>query len=188
MIVNEIFYSLQGEGHFCGKPAVFIRFSGCNLKCSFCDTNHQSGKIMDVGDILEQISQWPTKHVVLTGGEPALQVTSELIDALHEMGYYIQVETNGTIKLPEVIDWITCSPKTETIQYTHVDELKLVFTGDETIINKFNNISASDYRLQPCDTGNRDENLAICSKCIEYIKRNPRWSLSLQTHKVLNIR
>ena len=114
MKINEIFYSLQGEGYFSGTPSVFIRFCGCNLNCSFCDTDHNTANMeLSDEDILSVIAEWPSRHVVLTGGEPSLQVTSELISKLHDKGYYVQAETNGTVRLPDAIDWITCSPKTE---------------------------------------------------------------------------
>ena len=188
MKVNEIFYSLQGEGHFAGTAAIFIRFSGCNLKCPFCDTQHECGNEMSPQDILSQIRQWPAHHIVVTGGEPALQVTDELISLLHRHGYFVQAETNGTIPLPDSIDWITCSPKTDRIVYEKVDELKIVFNNNIDFIQRHSSIKAKDYRLQPCDTGNRSKNELITADCIEYIKHNPQWSLSLQSHKLLNIR
>ncbi len=188
MKINEIFYSLQGEGHFCGTPAIFIRFSGCNLKCPFCDTSHENGTEMSCHDILNQIAGWPARHVVVTGGEPALQLTGELVDRLHCNGYFVQAETNGTVRLPESIDWITCSPKTKQIVYNSVDELKIVFNNNFDLIRHFSSVKAKDYRLQPCDTGNKEINKQIISDCIDYIKQNPQWSLSLQTHKLLDIR
>lgn len=111
--INEIFYSLQGEGCFTGTPAVFIRFSGCNLQCDFCDTAHQEGVWMSDQEIIEEVENYPAAHVVFTGGEPGLQLTRELVLALKEKGKFIQIETNGTVVLPEGIDWITCSPKPE---------------------------------------------------------------------------
>lgn len=188
MKINEIFYSLQGEGHFSGTPAVFIRFSGCNLNCPFCDTEHQTGSEMTADEIIERISQWPARHIVVTGGEPALQLTYEFIELLHKNSYFVQAETNGTVKLPNNIDWITCSPKNGHIVYTEVDELKIVYNRNQDFISNYSNIKAKDYRLQPCDTGNEKENLAITAECIDYIKANPKWALSLQTHKLLNIR
>lgn len=187
MKVNEIFYSLQGEGHFTGTAAVFIRFSGCNLKCPFCDTQHESGQEMSQDNILNLIKQWPARHIVITGGEPALQVTDDFISLLHRHGYFVQAETNGTVRLPDSIDWITCSPKTEQIVYDTVDELKIVFNNNIDFIQHHSSIKAKDYRLQPCDTGDQSKNELITADCIEYIKHNPQWSLSLQTHKLLDI-
>ena len=109
--INEIFYSLQGEGYHTGTPAVFIRFSGCNLKCSFCDTQHEAGTLMTDDEIIAEVSKYPAVTVILTGGEPSLWIDDALIDRLHKAGKYVCIETNGTRPLPESIDWVTCSPK-----------------------------------------------------------------------------
>lgn len=143
---------------------------------------------MTADEIIERVSQWPARHIVVTGGEPALQLTYEFIELLHKNSYFVQAETNGTVKLPNNIDWITCSPKNGHIVYTEVDELKIVYNRNQDFIGNYSNIKAKDYRLQPCDTGNEKENLAITAECIDYIKANPKWALSLQTHKLLNIR
>ena len=126
MRVNEFFVSLQGEGHFTGTPAFFLRLSGCNLQCSFCDTSHQSYKEMSEDEIVEEASHHAPRHIVITGGEPALQLTPSLIDKLHEAGFFIQVETNGTLLLPQGIDWVTCSPKGSPV-LNNVDELKVLY-------------------------------------------------------------
>ena len=109
MRVNEIFYSLQGEGYFTGTPAVFVRFSGCNLSCSFCDTEHTSFTEMSEEDIVQEVCAYPAAHVVITGGEPTMQLTASLVDRLHAVGKYVQIETNGTYRLPRScrVDWIT---------------------------------------------------------------------------------
>ena len=109
--INEIFYSLQGEGFHTGTAAVFVRFSGCNLKCDFCDTRHEEGTWMEDAAIIETVNQYPAKFVILTGGEPSLWIDDELIDRLHQAGKQVCIETNGTRPLPKAIDWITCSPK-----------------------------------------------------------------------------
>ena len=109
--INEIFYSLQGEGFHTGTPAVFVRFSGCNLKCSFCDTQHESGVMMSDDDIVAEVSRYPSTMVILTGGEPSLWIDEAFVDRLHEAGKYVCIETNGTRPLPANIDWVTCSPK-----------------------------------------------------------------------------
>ena len=109
--INEIFYSLQGEGFHTGTPAVFIRFSGCNLKCPFCDTHHEEGTLMSDEEILAEVRKYPARTVILTGGEPSLWIDEELINLLHQAGKFICIETNGTHPLPDGIDWITCSPK-----------------------------------------------------------------------------
>ena len=126
--INEIFYSLQGEGFHTGTPAVFVRFSGCNLKCSFCDTRHEEGILMSDEEILRAISAFPSNVVILTGGEPSLWIDQAFIDLLHRAGKYICIETNGTKPLPKGIDWVTCSPKGTPLQLTHIDEVKVVYT------------------------------------------------------------
>lgn len=198
MRVNEIFYSLQGEGFNTGMPAVFIRFSGCNLQCPFCDTNHTDGKEMTEGDIIEEVSRYKANLVVVTGGEPALQLTESLVEMLHLLGKTVAVETNGTVELPENVDWITLSPKDmffgekakPVLKYA--DELKLVFDGDckdaRPCVSTYANINVKHRFLQPCDTGDPEKNNEIIQKTIEYCKEHPEWRLSLQTHKILNIR
>ena len=192
MKINEIFYSLQGEGYFSGTPSVFIRFCGCNLNCSFCDTDHNTANMeLSDEDILSVIAEWPSRHVVLTGGEPSLQVTSELISKLHDKGYYVQAETNGTVRLPDAIDWITCSPKPEKIAYDEVDEFKIIYTGTNTnhqFIRHFETVKAKCYNLQPCDVGIQQKNVELMAECIDFIKANPNWNLSIQSHKLLGIR
>lgn len=192
MRINEIFYSMQGEGHFTGTPAIFIRFSGCNLQCPFCDTSHATYISMTEEEIIETISQYKAKHVILTGGEPTLQINKELTDLLHEKNYFIQIETNGTLPIPCgcCIDWITCSPKHEgKLRLSHVDELKVLYHGDDKMqMSKYDNINAKVYSLQPLDTKKEDENKRILKETLHYILANPKWSLSLQTHKIIGIR
>ena len=201
MKVNEIFYSLQGEGHYTGTPAVFVRFAGCNLRCWFCDTDFEKGDEMSEDEIVEAVLQYPTRYVVLTGGEPTLQITASLCDKLHAHGLYLMMETNGTRPLPEgcQIDWITCSPKLidveegklkiATIRLRHIDELKVVFEDSPTQdMALYEQIPATEYRLQPCDTQDPLCNQAILNKTIKYILQHPKWKLSLQTHKILNVR
>ncbi|MCM1372746.1 MAG: 7-carboxy-7-deazaguanine synthase QueE [Bacteroides sp.] len=189
--INEIFYSLQGEGFYTGTPSIFIRFSGCNLSCAFCDTDHAAFRRMSVSDLLEAIAPYPARHVVLTGGEPSLFVDDVLLEQLHGAGKYVAMETNGTHPLPHGIDWITLSPKDHvTAQARTVlsvcDELKVVFCGAGTM-SSYEHIQARHRFLQPCDTG--DDNASrIVEETIEYCKAHPSWRLSLQTHKMLNIR
>ncbi|MCC8153943.1 MAG: 7-carboxy-7-deazaguanine synthase QueE [Tannerellaceae bacterium] len=178
--INEIFYSIQGEGFYTGTPAVFVRFSGCNLKCSFCDTQHEDGIYMSDEDIIAEINRYPTSHIVLTGGEPSLRITQELIRKLKDAGKFIQIETNGTKLLPEGIDWITCSPKPDAqVVLSKVNEIKVVYTGQD--VASYLSIPAQVYMLQPCSCTNTEE-------VIHYIKQYPQWRLSLQTHKLINIR
>lgn len=195
MKINEIFYSLQGEGYWTGTPAVFIRFSGCNLNCSFCDTEHENGRQMTIDNIISEVSKYPTQHIIFTGGEPTLQLTRELIDRLHALGKYLHMETNGSISLSDGIDkeldWITVSPKDAPVRIQRIDELKVVYHGAEQDMTRFESIpttgSNSRY-LQPCDVKTPETNERIITDAIEYIKRHPQWRLSLQTHKLLGIR
>lgn len=188
MRVNEIFYSLQGEGLFTGTPAVFVRLSGCNLRCDFCDTDHHSHTDMTEEEIVAEVCRYPARHVVITGGEPVMQLTASLTRLLHSKGLYIQIETNGSLELPEgaEVDWITCSPKEKAVRIQRIDELKVLFMRQD--MERYNAISAREYRLQPLDSGNDEENKRNLNDTINYILRNPKWKLSLQTHKILNVR
>ena len=138
MKVNEIFYSLQGEGYHTGTPAVFIRLSGCNLQCPFCDTQHENGTNMAEDEIVAEVAKHPATLVVITGGEPAMQLTASLVESLHLIGRKVAVETNGTLPLPQEVDWITLSPKDAYLGpqaapvLTRADELKVVYDGEHT--------------------------------------------------------
>ena len=181
--VNEIFYSLQGEGRNTGRAAVFIRFSGCNLKCSFCDTDFKLYHEMTAEAIVDAVREWKTAgFVVLTGGEPTLQVDGKLIDALHAEGFYVAMESNGTNVPPANLDWLTISPK-EHVVVTECNELKCIFDGQKPVDDL--GIEADYYYLQPCDVGNDVQNRAITQACIRYIASHPKWRLSLQTHKMI---
>lgn len=188
--VNETFLSLQGEGHFTGTPAFFLRLAGCNLACPFCDTNHQSYKEMSEDEIVLEACRHKPRHIVITGGEPALQLTQSLVDKLHEAGFFIQVETNGTLPLPEGIDWVTVSPKKSPTPFRGriVDELKMLYHGLDTDLSIADQIQAKEYRLQPLDTGDEMRNRIILRDTIAYVLEHPKWSLSLQTHKMLGIK
>ena len=203
MRINEIFYSLQGEGCNTGVAAVFVRFAGCNMKCDFCDTDHAPSRDMEVEEIVNAVSHYATRHVVLTGGEPTLQVTPELTDALHGAGFFIQMETNGSLPLPEgvKIDWTTCSPKNmadceSSLRLAHIDEIKLLYHGDgadecryiEDVRACGERRGAKVFCLQPLDTKNGELNENITRQTINYILNHPIWKLSLQTHKILNVR
>jgi len=206
--VKEIFYTLQGEGLRAGRPAVFCRFSGCNLwtgregdrslaVCKFCDTDFVGtdgtlgGKFSNPDELADLIDmQWPRdkdhKYVVLTGGEPLLQVDSYLVDALHKRKFEIAVETNGTITAPSGIDWICVSPKSgsDWIQKTG-HELKLVFPQVGLLPKDIQTNGFEYYLLQPMDNILQKTNTL---KAIEYCQSNPEWRLSVQTHKFLEIR
>jgi 7-carboxy-7-deazaguanine synthase len=210
-IVKEIFYTLQGEGIQTGRPAVFCRFSGCNLwsgsqddrsraNCRFCDTdfvgtNGPGGGVFDDAQKLARsiVETFPRSKspelrqlVVLTGGEPALQVDNDLVKALHKHDFEIAIETNGTLPLPKDIDWITVSPKANTeIVIQSGNELKLVYPQEETSPEFFEDLHFQHFLLQPQDGPDTKENTR---RGIEYCLAHPRWRLSLQTHKILGIR
>ncbi len=186
--VTEIFHTLQGEGRNTGRAAAFVRLSGCNLRCPFCDTDHSPRREMTDGEIAREAAAFGTGFVVLTGGEPALQADAALIEALHAEGLEVAIETNGTRPLPPGIDWVTLSPKLPfagaagRMAVSRCNELKCIFDGN-TPVTDFG-FEADYYYLQPCDTGSPERNRAITAACIDYIKQNPRWRLSLQTHKL----
>lgn len=178
--INEIFYSLQGEGYHTGTPAVFIRFSGCNLKCSFCDTRHEEGVLMSDDEIIAEVGKYPAVTVILTGGEPSLWVDEAFIDRLHQAGKYVCIETNGTNPLPPNIDWVTCSPKQGVkLAITRMDEVKVVYEGQD--IGVYELLPAKYFFLQPCSCSNIAETVAC-------VMQHPKWRLSLQTHKLIDIR
>lgn len=195
MRVNEIFHSLQGEGYNSGTPAVFIRFSGCNLQCPFCDTQHESGTEMTEREVVEVVKHLAPRSslVVITGGEPALQLTASLVDALHEIGKRVAVETNGTLSLPPNVDWITLSPKNAWLGdeavpvLTRADELKVLYDGSHDP-SSFDSLAATHRFLQPMDTGDANRNADLMQQAADYCLQHPQWRLSLQIHKILNIR
>ena len=179
--VNEIFYSLQGEGLHTGEPAIFIRFSGCNLACPWCDTDHKAFTEMTAEQITSKCKHYPAQLVVLTGGEPALQADDALIAALHDAGYYIAIETNGTHSLPDDIDWVTCSPKEGShVVLSEADEIKIVYTGQD-VEHWREQLLSEHYLLQHCSCQNTKQ-------VVDYVLSHPWWRLSLQTHKILDIK
>ena len=207
--VNDIFYSLQGEGRNTGRAAVFVRFAGCNLRCPFCDTEFDSYSEMTADDILQRIDQVVKANqpssllLVLTGGEPTLQVDEDFVDLLHRHGYEVAMESNGTRPAPRNLDWLTVSPKNgEGCKVKGEgrlpDEIKIVFdenTDPEAILPSPFTLHPSPFTLppspllylQPCDTGDARRNAAIVRQCVDYIKHHPQWRLSLQTHKLIGI-
>ena len=205
--VKELFYTLQGEGAQTGRPAVFLRFSGCNLWsgresdrataiCDFCDTDFVGvdapggGKFKDADVLAGAVkAAWPDNggdpYVVCTGGEPLLQLDPPLIEALHGEGFKVAVETNGTINAPAGIDWICVSPKSDaSVVQCRGDELKLVFRQEKAPPEDFAALEFDFFYLQPMDGPLRKAHTAAA---IDYCKTNPQWRLSLQTHKVLGI-
>lgn len=178
--INEIFCSLQGEGYHTGTAVVFLRFSGCNRACTFCDTDFAAYKEMTAQQIVEAVSAYTPRHLIITGGEPTLQLDAPLVSALKAAGFFVQIETNGSNEVCDGVDWVTCSPKAKPWHIAHVDELKIVYQGQdvETMREHFN---AAHNFLQPCSGENTEA-------VIEYIIAHPQWRLSLQTHKLINIK
>ena len=192
--INEIFYSLQGEGFHAGTPAVFVRFSGCNLRCSFCDTQHQAGQMMSVQEIVEEVNKYPLAPlVVLTGGEPSLFIDETFVAELkRKTGKKIAIETNGTRPLPNNLDWVTLSPKSafeggdlEPCVLTYCDELKVIYLGQD--LTQYDGIEAKHRFLQPCFCEDETQRKANMKACVDAVMQNPGWRLSLQIHRVLNI-
>ena len=206
--VKEIFYTLQGEGLRAGRPAVFCRFAGCNLWsgreqdrasaiCRFCDTDFVGtdgtlgGKFAEAAELAARIAAlWPAgqgqRYVVLTGGEPLLQVDAALLDALHAQGFEVAVETNGSIAAPAGIDWICVSPKAGApLLQTSGQELKLVWPQPGLDPAELGRLDFEHFLLQPMDNPAQAANTQAC---IAYCQAHPQWRLSLQTHKILEIR
>lgn len=196
--VNEIFYSLQGEGFWTGTPMVFVRFSGCNLRCPFCDTDHSGATMLSAAEIVAASEaalaggrDLPPR-VCLTGGEPSLQVDTELVTAFHEAGFLLHIETNGTRPLVDGIDWVTLSPKEDVeglvgggkVVLERADELKLVYSHGVDP-SRWLSFPATWHFLQPCALPDGSVNT---SETVSYILSHPSWRLSLQTHKLLDIR
>lgn len=183
--INEIFCSLQGEGYWTGRRAVFIRFSGCNLRCAFCDTDFADFTEMSASEIVSEVVRlWgedlDSRFVVLTGGEPTLQVDTELVQLLHAERFYIAIETNGTHVVPPQIEWVTCSPKENSkVTLDFASEVKVVYM-EQDVETWRERIAADHYYLQPCSCQNT-------AQVIDYIQQHPWWRLSLQTHKMINI-
>ncbi|WP_294789053.1 7-carboxy-7-deazaguanine synthase QueE [Prevotella sp.] len=184
--INDIFYSLQGEGRNTGRAAIFIRFAGCNLKCPFCDTDFAQYEEMSDEDILNRIKSYPSRFVVLTGGEPSLQVDRQLVDLLHKHDYELAMETNGTHPIVDGIDWITCSPKGNT-QIKRCNELKCIFEENTQHPDDHGIIAEYKY-LQPCDVQDAECNAQIVKRCFDYILQYPEWRMSLQTHKLVGFK
>lgn len=192
--INEIFYSLQGEGFHSGTPAVFIRFSGCNLRCAFCDTQHQEGVSMSLEAILDEVNKYPgAPLVVLTGGEPSLFIDEDFVKALKNTGKRIAIETNGTRLLPGNLDWVTLSPKTgfdggdvEPCVLQSCDELKVVYLGQD--LSQYEGIQAGHRFLQPCFSDDEAQRRANMKACVNAVMNNIGWRLSLQIHRILGIR
>ena len=192
--INEIFYSLQGEGFNTGIASVFIRFSGCNLKCAFCDTQHEQHTMMSAPEIVDEVMKYPDAPlIVLTGGEPSLFIDEQLLQALLLTGKRIAIETNGTHPLPSGIDWVTLSPKfgfeggdAMPCVLDRCDELKVVYTGQD--LSQYDSIATEHRFLQPCYVDDEEQRFLNQRQCVDAVLSNPKWRLSLQTHRSLGIR
>ncbi|HEY0585661.1 MAG TPA: 7-carboxy-7-deazaguanine synthase [Pseudoduganella sp.] len=205
--IKEIFYTLQGEGAHAGRPAVFCRFAGCNLwtgreqdrasaVCQFCDTDfvgtdgERGGKFATAQALAQEIdSLWPAghghKYVVFTGGEPLLQLDAPLIAAMHAVGFTIAIETNGTIEVPAGVDWVCVSPKMGSkLVVGKGNEIKVVIPQKDQDLAAYEGLDFENFFVQPMDGPLAAFNTTLA---IETCKRNPKWKLSLQTHKLLNI-
>ncbi|WP_374518521.1 7-carboxy-7-deazaguanine synthase [Undibacterium squillarum] len=206
--VKEMFYTLQGEGNHAGRPAVFCRFSGCNLWtgreqdrataiCRFCDTDfvgtngEGGGKFATAEQLAERInSLWPasypqSKYVVFTGGEPLLQLDTVLIEAMHQQGFEIAIETNGTLPVPEGVDWVCVSPKMGSeLVVRRGNEIKVVIPQDGQDMALYASLDFEHYFVQAMDGPDQKDNIRLA---IEFCKQHPQWKLSLQTHKLLQI-
>ncbi|MES2148379.1 MAG: 7-carboxy-7-deazaguanine synthase [Pseudomonadota bacterium] len=206
--IKEIFYTLQGEGAHAGRPAVFCRFSGCNLwtgresdrataVCSFCDTDfvgtdgERGGKFAGATALAGEIdSLWPASHpdhkyVVFTGGEPLLQLDAALIEAMHALRFQIAIETNGTLPVPPGVDWVCVSPKMGSrLVVERGNEIKVVVPQTAQELGAYERLDFDNFFVQPMDGPLAEHNTRLA---IETCKRNPKWKLSLQTHKLLQI-
>ena len=206
--IKEIFYTLQGEGAHAGRPAVFCRFSGCNLWsgreadraraiCRFCDTDFVGtdgalgGKFADSATLARTIDGlWPrsygaSKYVVFTGGEPLLQLDAALTASMHAAGFEVAIETNGTLPVPEGVDWVCVSPKTGSpLLLRQGNELKVVIPQAGQSLAEYEMLSFAHFFVQPMDGPDLVDNTRLA---IDTCKRHPKWKLSLQTHKLLQI-
>ncbi len=195
--ICEIFYSLQGEGHHTGYPSVFVRFSGCNLKCEFCDTKHEDGIFMTDEDIIHAVKLYKADWVVLTGGEPSLWIDDDFIRLLKKStGKKVAIETNGTRHLPSGIDWVTVSPKdgfkgcgSAPVVIDHADEIKVVNVGQD--LEQYFSLPCRHEKtlmyLQPCYVPDEAQFEANRYDTVKRVLADPRWTLSVQLHRYLNI-
>jgi 7-carboxy-7-deazaguanine synthase len=201
-LVNDLFYTIQGEGYWTGRAAVFVRFARCNLWtgreedrasaiCNFCDTDFVYSERWELDDLVKEIFEsWPqTAHkpmVVFTGGEPLLQLDEELVLKLKDLGFYVAVETNGTMTVPEGVDWVCVSPKILTrLVVAYANELKLVYPQADVRPDRLLDFKSDHKWLSPMDGPDYEANLKAA---IEYVKSDPVWRLNIQTHKFIGVR
>lgn len=190
LTVNEIFYSIQGEGGRQGEMSIFIRLTKCNLACSFCDTDFATGREMALDEILSEIKQFPCKWIIWTGGEPTIQLTDKHLEVFKSAGYKQAIETNGTRPVPSLIDYISCSPKVNyekiktVIPFAH--EIRMPLAKGEVLPDIELLPKANNYFVSPIFDGYQlnKENIDYC---IDLIKLNSKWRLSLQIHKLIGV-
>lgn len=189
--VKEIFYSLQGEGGRQGEASVFIRLTGCNLACSFCDTDFNGGTIMSVNQILLHINRYPCRRIIWTGGEPMLQLNDEIVSFFKSNGYFQAIESNGHYPLPGLLDYTVVSPK-GNIGYARtinpkVNEIRLPVRIGDNLPELALLPEADSYFLSPVFTGEKSSTQENIDYCVSQIKQNNRWRLSVQMHKLIGI-
>jgi 7-carboxy-7-deazaguanine synthase len=192
--IVEIFYSIQGEGANTGMPAIFIRLGGCNLQCWYCDTEWHQYKEMSIPEILSAIAAYNCKNIIWTGGEPTLQLTNDILGYFN--GYYHCIETNGTNPVPSLIDYISCSPKVSPARlkqhFTYIDEIRFPLNKGDQLPSIEELPAAKHYYISPLFLGAENERMERSQEnidyCLDYILQHPGWKLSIQLHKLLNIR
>jgi len=189
--VKEIFYSLQGEGGRQGEASIFVRLSGCNLNCDFCDTDFSGGENMTCEQILSKIRHFPCQWMVWTGGEPTLQLTDECLLFFKQAGYFQAIESNGCNRLSALLDYTAISPKYQAFDVLknnlRVDEVRLPVRENDVIQPIESLPKAQYYFLSPIFSDNSTETKANINYCVQQIMRYPQWRLSLQIHKLIGI-
>lgn len=195
--INEIFYSLQGEGHHEGMPSVFVRFSGCNKQCPFCDTRHEDGILMNDDDIIRAVKLYTADWIVLTGGEPSLFIDDDFVRLLKKAtGKKVAIETNGSVDVPVSVDWVCVSPKigmkgieNYEIKAARADELKVVDVGQnlEVYFDLPCVTESTIMYLQPCYVEDKEEFHHNIMRTVRRVLADPRWTLSVQLHRFLGI-
>ena len=192
--IVEIFHSVQGEGYHTGIPHVFVRFGNCNLRCEWCDTNFLEYEMRDLEDIVSEVSSYNCDRVIFTGGEPALQDLSSIGIELKKLGLHISIETNGTIPVDPIVDWICVSPKDQlypdaVIRQRTGNELKVVYCGQDLSMYDELRTGFEHHFLQPCymEAESVESNGSSFRMVESLVKRTPGWRLSLQTHKWMGV-
>ena len=192
--IVEIFHSVQGEGYHTGIPHVFVRFGNCNLRCEWCDTNFLEYEMRDLEDIISEVSSYNCDRVIFTGGEPALQDLSSIGIELKKLGLHISIETNGTIPVDPIVDWICVSPKDQlypdaVIRQRSGNELKVVYCGQDLSMYDELRTGFEHHFLQPCymEAESVESNGSSFRMVESLVKRTPGWRLSLQTHKWMGV-